>query len=80
MVAAAVIQADPAKFGRATEARSLFGREHYSGAVMDNLVPKLTEWAKGLTRSDSWAFIPPDVLNGLMIGDSNNRAHQRVRR
>ena len=29
---------------------------------------------------DSWAFIPPDVLNGLMSGDSNNRAHQRVRR
>ena len=79
-VAAAAIQADPDKFGRATEARSLFGREHYSGAVMDNLVPKLTEWAKGLTRSDSWAFIPPDVLNGLMSGDSNNRAHQRVRR
>ena len=79
-VAAAAIQADPDKFGRATEASSLFGREHYSGAVMDNLVPKLTEWAKGLTRSDSWAFIPPDVLNGLMSGDSNNRAHQRVRR
>jgi hypothetical protein len=53
MVAAAAIQADPDKFGRATEARSLFGREHYSGTVMDNLVPKLMEWAKGLTRSDS---------------------------
>lgn len=79
-VAAAAIQADPDKFGRATEACSLFGREHYSGAVMDNLVPKLTEWAKGLTRSDSWAFIPPDVLNGLICGDSNNRAHRRVRR
>jgi hypothetical protein len=76
----AAIQADPDKFGRATEARSLFGREHYSGAVMDNLVSKLTGWAKGLTRSDNWAFIPPDVLNGLMNGgDSNNRAHQRVR-
>ena len=80
MVAAAAIQADPDKFGRATEARSLFGKELYSGAVMDNLVPKLTEWAKGLTTSDCWAFIPPDVLNGLMGGDSFNRAHQRVRR
>ena len=79
-IAAAAIQADPDKFGRATEACSLFGREHYTGAVMDTLVPKLTEWAKGLTSSDSWAFIPPDVLNGLMTGDSNNRAHQRVRR
>jgi hypothetical protein len=58
------------KFGRATEARS----------VLDSLVPKLTEWAKGLTKSDNWAFIPPDVLNGLVDGDSNNRAHQRVRR
>ena len=29
-VAATAIQADPDKFGRATEARSLFGREHYS--------------------------------------------------
>jgi hypothetical protein len=37
MAAASAIQADPAKFGRVTEARSLFGREHYSGAVTDNL-------------------------------------------
>jgi hypothetical protein len=72
--ATSAIQADPAKFGRETEACSLFGSEHYSGAVMDNLVPKLTRWAKELTLSDNWAFVPPDVLNGLMNGDSNNRA------
>jgi hypothetical protein len=66
--AASAIQADPAKFGRETEARSLFfGSEHYSGAVIDNLVPKLTRWAKELTSSDNWAFVPSDVLNGLMI-------------
>ena len=41
-------------------------------------MPKLTRWAKELTASDNWAFIPPDVLNGLMNGDSNNRARQRV--
>ena len=33
MAAASAIQADPAKFGRVTEAGSLFGRVHYSGAV-----------------------------------------------
>jgi hypothetical protein len=69
MAAAEAIQADPATFGRATEARSLFGREYYSGAVMDNLVPKLTGWAKKLTSTDNWAFVPPDVLYGLMDGD-----------
>jgi hypothetical protein len=77
MAATSAIQADLAKFGRVTEARSLFGREHYSGAVMNNLVPKLAGWAKELTTSDNWAFVPPDVLNGLMDGESNNRAHQR---
>ena len=51
--AASAIQADPAKFGRETEACSLFGSEHYSGAVIDNLVPKLTRWAKELTLSDN---------------------------
>jgi hypothetical protein len=78
--AALAIQNDPAKFGRVTEARSLFGSVHYSGAVIDNLVPKLTMWAKELIASDNWAFIPPDVLNGLMNGDSNNRARHRVLR
>jgi hypothetical protein len=33
-----------------------------------------------MTMSDNWAFIPPDVLNGLMDRDSNNRARQRVLR
>jgi hypothetical protein len=51
--AASAIQANPAKFGRETEARSLFGSEHYSGAVIDNLVSKLTRWAKELTASDN---------------------------
>jgi hypothetical protein len=51
--AASAIQADPAKFGREIKARSLFGSEHYSGAVIDNLVPKLTRWAKELTTSDN---------------------------
>ena len=47
---------------------------------MNNLVPKFTGWAEELTMSDNWAFISPDVLNGLMVGDSNNRARQRVLR
>ena len=78
--AAPAIQAGPVKFGKENEARSLLGSEHYSGAVIDNLVPKPTRWAKELTSSDNWAFVPPDVLNGLMNGDSNNRARQRFLR
>ena len=74
--AAAAIAGKPQDYGLESLSGHLFGRSWYNTAVISNIVDKLTAWARDITNSDRWVFLPPDIINGLASG----RLHSWARR
>jgi hypothetical protein len=67
--AANAIAINPWSYGLDNCSGHLFDRSWFTNtAIISNLVDKLPTWSRGITSSDRWVFLPPDILNGLASG------------